>query len=64
MEDLLGCPREHLEFCIWYLKGKGHVLASDNGRFTITPDGVDATETSGLKTPGPAPLMLESPQKN
>ena len=33
-EQYLGCPREHLEFAMWYLKGKGYVKRGDNGRFT------------------------------
>jgi len=44
MEDLLGIPREHLEFSTWYLRRKGFVDASNNGRFEITADGVDAAE--------------------
>lgn len=45
LEDLLGCPKEHLEFSLWYLKERGHVARSDNGRYSITVDGVDAAET-------------------
>lgn len=44
MEDLLGIPREHLEFSTWYLRRKGLVDASNNGRYEITADGVDAAE--------------------
>lgn len=44
LEDLLGVPREHLEFCTWYLRRKGFVDASNNGRFEITAEGVDAAE--------------------
>lgn len=43
-EDLLGCPKEHLEFGLWFLKEKGYVLRSDNGKFTITASGVEAAE--------------------
>jgi DnaJ domain/PilZ domain len=43
-EQLLGCPREHLEFALWYLKGKGYVKRGDNGRFTITVEGSDQVE--------------------
>ena len=46
-ENLLGCPREHLEFSFWYLQAKGLVDGSDGGRYIITPAGVDATEESG-----------------
>ncbi len=44
LEDLLGIPREHLEFSTWYLRRKGLVDATDSGRFEITADGVDAAE--------------------
>jgi curved DNA-binding protein CbpA len=44
LEDLLGVPKEHLEFTIWYLKEGGYVVRSDNGRVTITLRGVDLTE--------------------
>jgi hypothetical protein len=46
MEDLLGCPREHLEFSLWYLRDNGHIVRSDNGRFAITVKGVDQAETT------------------
>jgi len=41
LERLLGCPIEHLEFHIWYLKEKGWIRATDTGMFAITADGVD-----------------------
>jgi curved DNA-binding protein CbpA len=44
MEDLLGCPREHLEFSLWFLKEKGFVVKSDNGRFAITVAGAEEAE--------------------
>jgi predicted transcriptional regulator len=44
LEDLLGIPREHLEFSCWYLRRKGLVDASNNGRYEITAEGVDAAE--------------------
>ena len=43
-EQLLGCPREHLEFALWYLKGKDYVKRGDNGRFTITVAGSEQVE--------------------
>lgn len=45
-EDLLGCPREHLEFSLWYLKEKGWIARSDNGRFVITVNGVEQAEAA------------------
>lgn len=44
LEDLLGCPREHLEFSLWYLKENGLITRSDNARYTITAKGVDYAE--------------------
>jgi hypothetical protein len=29
MEDLVGCPREHLEFALWYLKEGGYISRTD-----------------------------------
>jgi hypothetical protein len=44
MEDLLGCPREHLEFSLWYLKENGLITRMDNGRFAVSAKGVDWAE--------------------
>ena len=44
LEDLLGCPREHLEFSLWYLKENGLVQRMDNGRYAVTAKGVDWAE--------------------
>jgi hypothetical protein len=43
-EELLGCPREHLESALWYLRGKGYIQRGDNGRYTITVQGFDSAE--------------------
>jgi hypothetical protein len=47
MEDLLGCPREHLEFSLWYLKEGGLIGRADNACYTITMQGVNAAEAAG-----------------
>lgn len=47
MEDLLGCPREHLEFSLWYLKENQWAVRGDNGRHVITAKGVDVVEREG-----------------
>lgn len=44
LEELLGCPREHLQAALWYLRGKGFIERSDNGRYTITVEGFDEVE--------------------
>jgi hypothetical protein len=57
MEDLLGCPREHLEFSLWYLREQGRIQRTDNGRFAITIAGVDAAEEFLLKSGTDRPLL-------
>jgi hypothetical protein len=46
-ERLLGCPREHLEFALWFLKENGWIARSDNGRYAITAKGVERAESMG-----------------
>ena len=46
LEELLGVPREHLEFPLWYLREQQLVQRSDSGRFVITCNGVDRAEAS------------------
>jgi curved DNA-binding protein CbpA len=41
LERLSGCPREHLEFHLWYLKQKGWIERTESGLFAITVEGVD-----------------------
>lgn len=51
IEDLIGIPREHLEFTMWYLKERGDIKAGDNGRYMITVKGVENYES--LSCPAP-----------
>jgi curved DNA-binding protein len=44
LEKLIGRPREHLEFTIWYLAQRKHVMRDDQSRLMITADGVDYLE--------------------
>jgi curved DNA-binding protein CbpA len=46
LESLIGKPREHLEFTIWYLVQKKFVARSDNSMLLITADGVEHLEKS------------------
>jgi DnaJ-domain-containing protein 1 len=48
-EEMLGCPREHLEAALWYLKGKGYVQRSDGGRYTLTVNGFEEAEERCVK---------------
>ena len=45
LERLSGCPAEHLEFHLWYLKEKGWIRKTENGTFAITVEGVDRTNS-------------------
>ena len=44
LETMIGRPREHLEFTIWYLYSKKLVIRDDNSRLLITADGVEYLE--------------------
>jgi curved DNA-binding protein CbpA len=44
LEELIGLPREHLEFTIWYLAQKKLVQRDDSARLQITAEGVDFLE--------------------
>ena len=47
-EEILGCPREHLQAALWYLKGKGYIQRGDNGRYMITVAGFDEMESQSF----------------
>lgn len=57
MEELLGCPREHLEFSLWYLKENALVARTDNARYSITAKGVDHAERMPLARKPIRPLI-------
>jgi len=42
--EMLGCPQEHLEFALWFLRESKFVNRADNNRFEITRIGVEAFE--------------------
>ncbi len=44
LESLIGRPREHLEFTLWYLGQKKLVIRGDSSQLLITADGVDYLE--------------------
>jgi curved DNA-binding protein CbpA len=44
LESMLGRPREHLEFTIWYLLQKKFIVRDDQSRLVITADGVEHLE--------------------
>jgi curved DNA-binding protein CbpA len=41
LERVSGCPREHLEFHLWYLKAKNWIRKEEDGTLAITVEGVD-----------------------
>ena len=41
LERLSGCPSEHLDFHLWYLKEKGWLGRLEDGTLAITVEGVD-----------------------
>ena len=43
--ELLGCPAEHLEFSLWFLRETKLILRGDNNLFEITSQGVEAFES-------------------
>jgi hypothetical protein len=62
MEDLLGCPREHLEFTLWVLRGNGWVERDDKGNYQITIQGALAAEDqSGGGDPMSSNLLPAAP---
>jgi curved DNA-binding protein CbpA len=56
LEDLVGQPREHMEFTVWYLIQRGLIKRSDQSRLTITVQGVDYLEDNFSTTLQPRRL--------
>ncbi len=50
LERLLGCPEQHMNFHLWYLKENGWLERLENGTIAITASGVDRV----LELGGPA----------
>ena len=44
LEQMIGRPREHLEFTTWFLVQKKWITRDDNSRLVITADGVEYLE--------------------
>ena len=51
VEQLMGFPRDYLEFSIWYVHKKGYITRADNSAFALTADGVDFVETQRSRKP-------------
>ncbi|MGX5832036.1 DnaJ domain-containing protein [Mesorhizobium sp. 43Arga] len=56
---LSGCPREHLEFHLWYLKSKGWLAKTENGMFAITVEGIDRAEGERRTDASPNTKLLD-----
>jgi curved DNA-binding protein CbpA len=50
LEQLIGRPREHLQFTIWYLSAKKYLTRSDSSTLQITAEGVDYLEANYRET--------------
>ena len=44
LETFTGCPREHLELSLWYLRESGRITRTDNGKFALTAKGFETLE--------------------
>ena len=51
LERMLGCPQEHLEFPLWYLRQRRLIERLESGYLAITADGVDKLNTDDLLLP-------------
>jgi len=63
LESMMGRPREHLEFTIWFLLQKKYATRDDNSRLMITADGVEYLEQNyrvNLQRRLPAPAAPKS----
>jgi len=59
--ELLGCPLEHLEFSIWFLRENRLITRSDNNKFEITCQGVEAFEAEEANFAKKPVLKLTAP---
>jgi hypothetical protein len=55
---LVGCPPDHVDFHLWYLREKGWIQRLDNGMLAVTADGVDEVERLRMRVG--APRLLET----
>ena len=59
LEKLMGFPREHLSFAVWYLKNRQYVTSGESSDIVITSEGIDYLE-SNLPTSHVAYKLLKS----
>lgn len=58
--EILGCPIEHLEFSLWFLRESKLIHRSDNNQFEITCRGIEAFEAEESNEFKKAPLTLQA----
>ena len=64
-ENLMGCPREHLEFSFWVLRESKLVTRGDNARYEISYQGVAAVEAEEISGDAPAIYpLLAAPERS
>ncbi len=59
--EMLGCPIEHLEFSLWFLRENKLITRADNNQFEITWHGCEAFEEQESNHAKKAPLPLPAP---
>ena len=59
--EMLGCPLEHLEFSLWFLRENKLIIRSDNNHFEITWQGVTAFEAEETTFGRKALVQLPAP---
>jgi curved DNA-binding protein CbpA len=57
LERLSDCPREHLEFHLWYMKAKGWIRRQENGTLAITVEGIDRANSEQHRRETTAKLL-------
>ncbi len=59
--EMLGCPIEHLEFSLWFLRERKLIVRGDNNQFEITCNGVEAFESEEAHYAKKTHLTLPAP---
>jgi hypothetical protein len=59
--EMLGCPAEHLEFALWFLKENKCLQRADNNAYEITIHGVETFEAEEQAFSKKQPLSLPTP---
>jgi|SRR5579863_3192276 DnaJ-like protein len=59
--EMLGCPFEHLEFSLWFLRERKFIVRGDNNKFEITCNGVEEFEAEESNYSKKQHLTLPAP---